>query len=244
MGTYTSNYNLYMPTVGETGWGTLVNGNFTTIDTTMKSLSNRITTVENEVNGNLSCTNVTTSGTITSTGLITANGGVKGNVTGNVQGFLFVKGNIQTSGDVVYAKCDAQTFTGTAGMGVNSTGTFTVNGYSVTFGNPQKHSLGVYTRRSDLTGTAPSNPTTMAVTIKNNDSDTWATVYYKLNTSSTYSKTSQFVGGSSVTLNLTVGKTYNWYVELKYAGMTSSDGRKITISIPALTTYYVKYATP
>ena len=109
MGTYTTNYNLFMPTVGEQGWGTLVNGNFTTIDTTMKSLSNRITAVENEVNGNMSCTSITTSGTvtstgkitgnggvgttslttsstITSTGLITANGGVKGNLTGNVTG--------------------------------------------------------------------------------------------------------------------------------------------------------------
>ena len=68
MGTYTTNYNLFMPTVGETGWGTLVNGNFTTIDTTMKSLSNRITTVENEVNGALSCTSVTaTTGTFSGT---------------------------------------------------------------------------------------------------------------------------------------------------------------------------------
>ena len=47
MGTYTTNYNLFMPTVGEQGWGELVNGNFTTIDTTMKSLSNRIETLEN-----------------------------------------------------------------------------------------------------------------------------------------------------------------------------------------------------
>ena len=64
MGTYTTNYQLFMPTVGETGWGTLVNGNFTTIDTTMKRLDTRITAVENEVNGNLSCTSVTaTTGT-------------------------------------------------------------------------------------------------------------------------------------------------------------------------------------
>ena len=86
MGTYTANYQLYMPSIGEQGWGDLMNGNLTTIDTTMKSLSNRITAVENEVNGALSCTSVTTSGTITSTGVITANGGVKGNVTGNVTG--------------------------------------------------------------------------------------------------------------------------------------------------------------
>ena len=100
MGTYTNNYNLFLPTVGEQGWGELVNGNFTTIDTTMKSLDTRLTAVENEVDGALSCTSVTTSGkvtanggvettslttsgTITSTGLITANGGVKGNVTGS-----------------------------------------------------------------------------------------------------------------------------------------------------------------
>lgn len=47
MGTYTTNYNLFMPTVGETGWGTLVNGNFETIDTTMSELNTRIGTLEN-----------------------------------------------------------------------------------------------------------------------------------------------------------------------------------------------------
>ena len=48
MGTYTTNYNLFMPSVGEQGWGDLVNGNFTTIDTTMKGLNTRIGTLENE----------------------------------------------------------------------------------------------------------------------------------------------------------------------------------------------------
>ena len=84
MGTYTTNYNLFMPSVGETGWGTLVNGNFTTIDSTMKSLSNRITAVENEVNGALSCTSVTTSGKVTANGGITSTTGTfSGTVTGN-----------------------------------------------------------------------------------------------------------------------------------------------------------------
>ena len=32
MGTYTPNYNLYMPEVGETGWGQLVSENFEIID--------------------------------------------------------------------------------------------------------------------------------------------------------------------------------------------------------------------
>ena len=36
MGTYTTNYQLFMPTIGEQGWGDLVNGNFTTIDATLK----------------------------------------------------------------------------------------------------------------------------------------------------------------------------------------------------------------
>ena len=53
MGTYTTNYNLFMPTVGEQGWGELVNGNFTTIDNTMKSLSNHIGTVEIETDARL-----------------------------------------------------------------------------------------------------------------------------------------------------------------------------------------------
>lgn len=39
MGTYTTNKNLFMPTIGETGWGTLVNGNFETIDTLLKPIS-------------------------------------------------------------------------------------------------------------------------------------------------------------------------------------------------------------
>ena len=76
MGTYTTNYNLFLPTIGEQGWGTLVNGNFTTIDITMAGLNTRLIAVENEVNGALNCTSVTTSGTITSTGKITGNGGI------------------------------------------------------------------------------------------------------------------------------------------------------------------------
>ena len=50
MGTYTTNYQLFMPSVGEQGWGELVNGNFTTIDTTIKGLSNNIGTLETEIN--------------------------------------------------------------------------------------------------------------------------------------------------------------------------------------------------
>ena len=49
MGTYTTNYNLFMPSIGEQGWGELVNGNFTTIDTAMKGLDTRVVTLEAEM---------------------------------------------------------------------------------------------------------------------------------------------------------------------------------------------------
>ena len=84
MGTYTTNYQLYTPTVGETGWGTLVNGNFTTIDTTMKGLDTRLTAVENEVDG-----------------VITGNGGIVGTTgtfSGAVTGASFNGVGIKSSG--------------------------------------------------------------------------------------------------------------------------------------------------
>ena len=114
MGTYTANYQLYMPSIGEQGWGDLMNGNLTTIDTTMKSLSNsvtsldsrldtvetygsRITAIENEVNGALSCTSVTTSGNVTVNGNLTVKGGISGGVfnttltnASNVLGGLYI----------------------------------------------------------------------------------------------------------------------------------------------------------
>lgn len=80
MGTYTANYNLFMPTVGEQGWGELVNGNFTTIDDTMKELNTRVGTLETETdaveervidieqvisNGNVNSSNINNSGSIT-----------------------------------------------------------------------------------------------------------------------------------------------------------------------------------
>ena len=101
MGTYTTNYQLYMPTVGEQGWGTLVNTNFTTIDTTMKSLSNRITAVENEVSGALSCTSVTASGKITGNGGIAGTTGTfSGAVTGkSFNGVIIKTGTINVSYD-------------------------------------------------------------------------------------------------------------------------------------------------
>ena len=87
MGTYTNNYQLYMPTVGETGWGTLINGNYQTIDTTMKGLSDRTTVLENtDVTFNTRVTAIedvvsngdVNSSAINNSGIITSTGGFKG----------------------------------------------------------------------------------------------------------------------------------------------------------------------
>ena len=62
MGTYTTNYNLFMPSVGEQGWGELVNGNFTTIDTTMKGFDDVLSKMTWDGD------NVTFPGSVTATG--------------------------------------------------------------------------------------------------------------------------------------------------------------------------------
>ena len=89
MGTYTTNYQLYMPSIGEQGWGELVNGNFSTIDTFLKPITISGSTytftgnhVGNQSGGTITATKITNSGTLTQTGTstftgkITANGGI------------------------------------------------------------------------------------------------------------------------------------------------------------------------
>ena len=268
MGTYTTNKNLFMPTIGEQGWGELVNGNFETIDNFLKPISlsgstyiftgNHVgnqsggsisaTSISNSgtltntgtstftgkitANGSIGTTSLTTSSTITSTGQIVANGGVKGNLTGNVTGnttgLLFVKGTIGTSGDVEYAKCPAISATS---VSVSTGLTFTVPGYSITFGNPVKHTWGVYTRRSDLSGNIPTITTRPLTFICTSNSGGVECTYVNASgetvsewCTDTESKTVNVKVGTSVTL------------QNKYA--------YCTYSVPALTTYKVKYARP
>ena len=57
MGTYTPNYNLYMPSIGEQGWGELVSNNFEILDTNLKDLQEQI----NTINENLTTLNLATS---------------------------------------------------------------------------------------------------------------------------------------------------------------------------------------
>ena len=71
MGTYTTNKNLFMPSVGETGWGELVNNNFSTIDTFLKPITVSGSTytftgnhVGNQSGGSISATTGTFSGAV------------------------------------------------------------------------------------------------------------------------------------------------------------------------------------
>ena len=242
MGTYTANYQLYMPTVGEQGWGDLMNGNLTTIDTTMAGLNTRLTAVESEVNGNLSCTSVTTSGTITSTGVINANGGVIG--------VLYVQGVVGTSGDEDYATLAKQTLEIT-GVGAANAQSFTCNNYDISYTIPKIHCAGVYTRASDLTGTLnPSVSTRKLNIIANNYTSGTGTaagyryLYYKTSTDAKYTELYvSFTGipawSSKIVLSLDVpvGTTYQFYSNVYYSTY------RIFAEYAEGTTYKVKYAT-
>ena len=104
MGTYTANKNLYMPTVGETGWGTLMNGNLETIDNFLKPITvsgSTYTFTGNQTGGSVSATSISNSGTLTNTGKITANGGLAGGAisgtTGTFSGAVTASEFVQTS---------------------------------------------------------------------------------------------------------------------------------------------------
>lgn len=123
MGTYTTNYNLFMPTVGEQGWGELVNENFETIDATMESLSNSISTLETDTDAikeKLDAIEVN-------------NGVVEGDFTGIFTGKLYVNAVTsftQNNGDVLYATCEEQSVSTQNRDGTTITSeTLTVGGY-------------------------------------------------------------------------------------------------------------------
>ena len=284
MGTYTANKNLFMPTVGEQGWGTMVNGNFTTIDNFLKpitvsgstytftgnhvgnqsggsisatSISNSGTLTQTgtstftgkvTANGGIGTTALTTSSTITSTGLITGNGGVKGNltgnvtgnITGNVTGLLFLKGNVQTSGDVVYATCAATSTTSEGHVHSNRPMSITPSGtYSITFPTNYKITHGVYCRKADLTGTTSPKATTRTVTVipVENDGMDYGFVYYRIGTSGSWTNLGHLDAGSgtSATVTVNVGNTVQFYC---------GNSCKLKVTVNAAPTYYVKIATP
>ena len=266
MGTYTTNYNLFLPTVGEQGWGTLVNGNFTTIDTTMKGLDTRITAVESEVNGALNCTSVTTSGkvtanggvgttslttssTITSTGLITANGGVKGNITGNCYGKLYVTASYATSGEILAATCNAQTASiteqDTDSSGIVSS-TITVAQYSKkSLSFPLRLSAGVYVEKAaNVSGSIPTlNSRTLVVSGKiSRSAGTGSHVYLYLYVNNSLVKTWSATSYGEVSVSHTQSVSIGDTAYLKYVNSSDNHlaGNKATVTINANSSYYVR----
>ena len=247
MGTYTTNYNLYMPSIGEQGWGDLMNGNLTTIDTTMKSFNTRVGTLETEVSalegvsngGNIISKSITNSGNITSTGIIYANGGILGR--------LYLNGELTTThnentGEITYATCTTQTAS-FSHQAENSWTTYkspiyTVSGYNILIADtnfPLKMSPGIYIRqRSDITGTVPTNVTrtltwTCGARCNGNICST-AGLYIngelKVN----------LEGNNKATRTFTVqeGDTFQFQVGSCYTASSSS-----SVSISALPTYYI-----
>ena len=125
MGTYTTNKNLFMPTVGEQGWGELVNGNFSTIDTFLKPISLSESTytftgnhVGNQSGGSISATSITNDGTLTQTGTSTFTGTITAN--GGIGTKALTTTSISNSGTLT--QTGTSTFTGkiTANGGVNN----------------------------------------------------------------------------------------------------------------------------
>ena len=127
MGTYTTNYNLFMPSIGEQGWGELVNNNFSTIDITMADLNTRMGTAETnivslttrmETAEPIITSNTSRIGTLeTETDAVDSRikvfednisfdsngnivGNVVGNVTGNVNGYILAPYTAASSGSV------------------------------------------------------------------------------------------------------------------------------------------------
>ena len=259
MGTYTTNYNLFMPTIGEQGWGDLVNGNFETIDTSMKGLDTRMGTADSNITSlttrmgtaeTIITSNTSRIGTLeTETDALEKRVTVlentipeQGLVEGNLKGLLFVPAVIQTfEGDEIYATCAAQsTNTGTSTVG--NAVTLTVKNYERSFTFPIQHTYGVYTQESDIiSGNISPSLITRTLTVNIPWTGTTWTFYYKKSTDSSY--TSFSVGSNATTkyITLDVGSTYTLY------GKYSSNGnyvQGITMSLPEEPKYYIKYQSP
>ena len=124
MGTYTANKNLYMPSVGEQGWGDLMNTNLSTIDNFLKPITESGGTytftgnhVGNQSGGSISATSISNSGTLTNTGTSTFTGKITAN--GGIGTKALTATSISNSGTLT--QTGTSTFTGkiTANGGVN-----------------------------------------------------------------------------------------------------------------------------
>ena len=123
MGTYTANYNLYMPSIGEQGWGDLVNGNFITIDTAMSGLNIRMGTAESNI------TSLTTRMGTAETTIIsnTSRIGTLETETNAIDARVTVLENGEFNGEV-----SAETFDGDLYINLTATNNYVFGTYEVT----------------------------------------------------------------------------------------------------------------
>ena len=214
MGTYTANYQLYMPTVGEQGWGDLMNGNLTTIDTTMKGLNTRIGALEP-----LSIIQVDENQNVTFPAKVTAASG----------GFNYIGINAEittTVTDYLYASCPAQSI----GLSTDQWRNFVVGGYSYPSNGelPIKLVEGIYlVSKSSL-----QLPTTRTLIFTNLKTNGGSTFYIKASDESE-GKSYTVAANSSVNVEVRIG--------VKYDCKNSTNG---SISMPELPTYYLSTGSP
>ena len=220
MGTYTANYQLYMPTVGEQGWGDLMNGNLTTIDTTMKSLSNsigtletetdafdsRITAVETSITGGGSISNT---GNITASGLITAKGGITGKI--NVSSVGTNSNNVKVCNlSATTQSANSQTGSKTITL---SPSQVSVTRYNTSFLN--------CTLTNDQLKTKANATCTITVTHISNGNSFSCTVTVKTSSGTQIISSSQTIpagGSKSWTFSRNFGTTYTVNISVIYGG--------------------------
>ena len=148
-----------MPTVGEQGWGDLMNTNLSTIDNFLKPITVSGSTytftgnhVGNQSGGSISATSISNSGTLTSTGKITANGGI-GTTTLTASSTSTFTGKITANGGI-----GTKALTTTS---ISNSGTLTQTGTS-TFTGKITANGGIGTKA--LTATSISNSGTLTQT--------------------------------------------------------------------------------
>ena len=223
MGTYTTNYNLFMPTVGETGWGTLVNGNFTTIDTTMKGLNTRIGALEP-----LLVIHVDENQNVT----------FPGNITGNIIGKLVLEILGTNSNDF---KICSMTYDDSSGN-VNLTRKGNSTTLTLSTGTFNSYNQSIFNYIDGESGMIEAcKSSTTAITAKY----TYGTQPFNIlvtNTTDNVVVLNQDVSVSSNGITMSFTRLYNKMYTVKYTytgggGYNSSTQSSISTNTPAITKY-------
>ena len=274
MGTYTINKNLYLPTIGEQGWGTLVNGNFETIDNFLKPISlsgSTYTFTGNQTGGTITATKITNSGTLTQTGTSTFTGKITAN--GGIGTKALTATSISNSGALT--QTGASTFTGliTANGGVKGNVTGNIQGFLFIKGTVGTSGDENYATCAAQSGTVSNSSNVVTFTVSNyqisyptlkkhaigvytrrstdltgTTNPSLATRKLTLNGAELYSNARvTYYDSSNTQVTDTIGQDETKTLTVK-VGTNVSLNRPLsgfyTYSIPTGTTYKVKYATP